>query len=82
MEILNLIEIKNNEVTGITSFVIPDEQLSSATIQEAEEYFTKRLKELNVADEDVIEDAIEDGVYQGANFSLSLVWSYADNIQF
>lgn len=82
MEILNLIEIKNNEVTGITSFVIPDEQLSSSTIQEAEAYFTKRLKELNVADEDVIEDAIEDGVYHGANFSLSLVWSYAENIQF
>jgi hypothetical protein len=43
---------------------------------------TDIINNFSFDDKGFIEDAIEDGIYHGANFSLSLVWSYADNIQF
>ena len=78
MEILNVIEVKNNDVVSIKSFDVVDEQLSGEVVEEAEQFFTDRLVQLNVINEEDIDNAIEDGCYHGANWSLSLVWSYID----
>ena len=75
MKILNVIEIINNDVITITSFDVVDEQLSDETVEEAEKFFANRLVQLNVINEKDIDNAIEDGCYHGANWSLSLVWS-------
>lgn len=78
MDILNVIEVKNNDVVKIESFDVVDDQLSGEIVEEAEQFFADRLVQLNVISEEDIDKAIEDGCYHGANWSLSLVWSHID----
>ena len=79
MDILNVIEVKNNDVVDITSFSVTDIQLMDDTIDDAERFFVIRLRSLNVINEDDINNAIEDGCYHGSNWSLSLIWSYVND---
>jgi len=79
MEILNVIEVKNNDVVGITSFNVIDEQLRDDTVDDAESFFAVKLRKLNIINEDDINNAIEDGCYHGSNWSLSLIWSYVND---
>jgi hypothetical protein len=82
MQVLNVIKVKNNVIDGVHSFAVIDDQLMDSVIDEAETFFTQLLRELvkDITDEE-IEDALDDGTYQGANYSLNLFWSYIHNAQ-
>lgn len=86
MKILNIIIIGETatSVTGglidIKSYVCTDEQLSDEVAQEAEEYFTSLLQGLGVNEED-IDSYIEDGFYKNDSQSISMVWTYPENLQ-
>jgi len=78
MSVINVVEVENNRVVGISSFAIIDPQEDGIVIQEAESCFAETLRQKGVS-EDVIEEAIEDEFYQMDFYSLSLVWSSINN---
>ncbi len=82
MQVLNIIKVKNNSIEEITSFGIIDDQLMDLVIDEVENSFIQSLKSLvNDITEEEIDDALDNGAYHGANYSLSLVWSDFNNVQ-
>ena len=76
MRVINVIYTKNGEVEELTSFGVFEEQLSNDVVKQAEEKFTEyvRSSEPDVSDED-LDMYCEDGIYSGANYSYSIVWS-------
>lgn len=86
MKILNIIIIGKTAtsvtrgVIDIKSYVCEDEQLSEEIVEEAENYFASLLQGLGV-DEDDIDSYIEDGFYENASQSISMVWTYPENLQ-
>lgn len=81
MEVINIIEVENNQITGLASFAVIDPQEDSAIVQEAENCFAETLRQRGVFDF-AIERAIEDGYHEhenlGIKYSLSLMWSSID----
>ena len=75
MEVLNVIEVINNKVIKVKSFIIDDNKGKHPKVTEAEKLFTEMALE-NGAREDEIETHIEDGYYEGgAEYCVNLVWS-------
>ena len=77
MRIINIIEIVDNNVQGIESFGIHEEQLKDDVVQQAEYAFKLKAIENGIMDDD-LESAIENGVYENGTYTLNLVWSYID----
>jgi hypothetical protein len=80
MRIINIIETAtdtaiNGGIIGIESFGVYEEQLSEDVVQEAENLFRQKAIE-NGANEDDLDDAIEDGYYTNGSYTISIVWSY------
>lgn len=86
MKILNIIVIGETTASvtrgliDLKSYVCEDEQLSNEVVEEAEEYFTSLLQGLGVSEDD-IDSYIEDGFYENASQSISMVWTYPENLQ-
>ena len=87
MRIINVIEIVDNNVQGITSYPIHEEQLSQDVVDEAEADFkTKAIENGCIAeDEDEWDEIIGDGYWSSdpfksaaGNYTVNLVWSYVD----
>jgi len=74
MRIISIIEIVDNNVQGIESFGIVEEQLSREVVEKAEYLFKKKAIENGIMDDD-IESAIENGTYENGNYAVNLVWS-------
>ncbi len=77
MRIINIIEIVDNNVQGIESFGIHEEQLKEEVVQQAEYAFKLKAVENGIMDDD-LESAIENGVYENGTYTVNLVWSYID----
>ena len=77
MRIINIIEIVDNNVQGIESFGIHEEQLKEDVVAQAEHAFKLKAVENGIMDDD-LESAIENGVYENGTYTLNLVWSYID----
>ena len=77
MRIINIIEIVDNNVQGIDSFGIHEEQLKEDVVQQAEHAFKLKAVENGIMDDD-LESAIENGVYENGTYTVNLVWSYID----
>ena len=80
MRIINIIETATDTtisggIIGIESFGVYEEQLSEDVVQQAENVFREKAIE-NGADEDILDDAIEDGYYTNGSYTISIVWSY------
>lgn len=86
MKILNIIVIGETTTSvtrgliDIKSYVCEDEQLSGEVAEEAEEYFASLLQGLGVKEDD-IDSYIEDGFYENEFQSISMVWTYPENLQ-
>lgn len=74
MRIISVVTVKKGIVDDLKSFGIFEEQLSDDVIKQAEKHFTDVALSFD-ADEDNIEDYIEDGYFEGENYSVNLVWS-------
>jgi len=74
MRIISVIVVKNGTVDSIDSFGIFEEQLADDVVKPAEKLFSEKCIEYG-ADENDLDDLIEDGCYAGGNFSINLVWS-------
>jgi len=74
MRTINIVEVKNGTVNNIESFGIYEDQFSNEIIEKAEEVFSNKCLEYG-AKEKRLFDYIEDGFYEGGNFSINLVWS-------
>ena len=76
MRVINIIEIVDNNVQGIESFGIVEEQLSSDIVREAEELFKAKARENGcfLTDEELVE-VIEDGHWESGTYAVNLVWS-------
>jgi len=74
METINVIEIVDNVVIGIESFLIEDEQLKNHIVEQAESRFRACAVE-NGAKEPELEYHLDDGYYTNENYGLCLTWS-------
>jgi hypothetical protein len=81
METINLIEIVDNMPIGIKSFSVPDIQLSGQVSAEAEEEFKKIALENGMKEEDW-DFWLEEGHFIKDNYSIWIIWSYPENIQY
>lgn len=96
MKIINVIVSHSEcSIISINSFAIVEEQLSDDVVQEAEQLYVEKCVELKYGDkinetkddlrernffrEDVSE-SLEDGYYEIGEHTVSLVWSYCENI--
>ena len=75
MDIINVIEVKDNVVHSIESYPIYEDQLRSDVIKKAEEDFTVKAMELG-ADVEHIDYLLEEGWWEVNNHSVNIVWSY------
>lgn len=80
MRVINIIESASDTaicggILGIESFGVYEEQLSKDVVQQAENLFKQKAIE-NGADEDELDDAIEDGYYTNGSYTISIFWSY------
>jgi hypothetical protein len=81
MDIINVIEVVDNGVLGIKSFIVEDEQISGEVVEEAERLFIKKINEnlgiggeLTAGEE---EKAVEDGWWEdGSGYAINLIWSH------
>ena len=86
MQILNLVIIGESPTSttrgliDLKTYVVEDEQLSGEVVKEAEDAFYSLLQGLGV-DEDDIDSYIEDGFYENGSQSISMVWTYPENLQ-
>jgi ferritin-like protein len=85
MEIINIIVVGETTISslGVVSvyyYVIEDAQLYGEVVGEAEEKFKSILEELGV-DEDTIEQSIMDRFYEKDGTTISIAWSYPENLQ-
>jgi hypothetical protein len=82
MRVVNVITNVDNAVKDIESFGVFEEQLADDVAKEAEDCFVKKLREFingDETDEQLIEDAIENGYYEDSTkgyFYICIVWSY------
>jgi len=74
MRIINVVVIKDGVVDNIDSFGVFEEQLSQDVVDAAQEHFRDKCREWG-ADEDDLDDYIEEGCYVGGNFSVCISWS-------
>lgn len=74
MRVVSVIVVKDGVVNDVQSFGVFEEQLSDDVVKPAEKLFSEKCVEYG-ADEDDLDDLIEDGCYAGGNFSINLVWS-------
>jgi hypothetical protein len=78
MRVINVIESVDNEILGMESFGIFEEQLSGEVVAKAEEHFAHLIsKDLgcNASDIEDLDTYIEDGVYVANDLSITIVWS-------
>jgi hypothetical protein len=75
MRIVNVIVIKEGIVDSIDSFGVFEEQLSEDVVEQAQELFREKCLEYS-ADEEKLDDYIEEGYYSGMNFSICITSSY------
>ena len=73
-EIINVIEMIDNSITSIESFIITNETEKQNKVDKAEKLFADKAKENGVG-ESSIEDLVEDGYFSSDNYSLFLTWS-------
>ena len=79
MQIINVIEVINNVVEGMSSFAIHEEQESQVVIEAAENHF-KAVMKVNYGDaysDEQLESFIEDGYFEDGNYSLNINSSYS-----
>ena len=80
MRVISVITVKDGTVNDMESFGIFEEQLSGDVVKLAEKLFSEKCIEYG-ADENDLDDLIEEGYYAGSNyyaggsFSINLVWS-------
>ena len=80
MRVISVITVKDGTVNDMESFSIFEEQLSGDVVKLAEKLFSEKCIEYG-ADENDLDDLIEEGYYAGSNyyaggnFSINLVWS-------
>lgn len=72
MEIINVIVIKEGIVYSCEAFIAKKKADIPLTNEAAEQSFTNKILEYG-AEEENIDDHIEDGYYAGGNFSICLV---------
>lgn len=82
MRVINVVEITDGVLLGITSFGVVDEQLSYEVVEEAEDHYVKCCRENGATDDEYdADDLIDMETYQNGNYSVSLYWTSVDNIQ-
>lgn len=74
MRIINVIEVVDNNVIGMQSFGVEDDQLSGEVVSQAEELFSKLAKE-NGAEENDIDEYIENGAFSENGYTVNICWS-------
>ena len=75
MRIINIIESKEGvSIFSIESFGIFEEQLSDEVVEKAEELFKEKASE-NGADEEDIDEALENGYFSIGEYTITIVWS-------
>jgi len=74
MRVINVVVIKEGVIDNIDSFGVFEEQLVEDVVKPAEELFKDKCREWG-AQEDDLDDYIEDGFYEGGNFSICISWS-------
>lgn len=77
--IVNVIEISDENITGIDTFVIPENIIPHSkeeqkTVNKAEKLFLAIAKE-NGMDEDDAEACLEDGCYENGTYKVLIFWS-------
>jgi hypothetical protein len=72
MDIINVIEVNDNVVLSVESFVIHEEQLSRDVVEAAEKYFKEKALE-NGADRYNFDE--EDDTFTNGTYSVQIVWS-------
>jgi hypothetical protein len=75
MRVINVIYVKNCEVEEITSFGVFEEQLSNDVVEQAEKHFANLIKKGSIVSDEEIEAALDNGIYEGVNYTYSIVWS-------
>lgn len=73
-KIINVVEVIDNSVSSVESFIIPDELQEKEIVARAEKLFTQKAQENGLGDGGV-EDAVEDGYYSQGDYYVSLTWS-------
>lgn len=75
--VINIIVVENNEVKDLESFPVWEEQLSDDVVEQAENHMKKKMIEYGADpnDEETLESYVEDGVYAGSDFSITLMWT-------
>ena len=80
MRVINVIECVENNVAGITSFGVFEEQLSQEVVEKAEEHFLKLVEEFigePLSEEDK-ERYLEDAYYEDSTkgyYYVCIIWS-------
>ena len=74
MRTINVIEVVDNNVIGMTSFGVFEEQLSNDIAKEAENHFAKLAKENGAEDIDM-DVYLENGAFSENGYTVNLVWS-------
>jgi hypothetical protein len=81
MRVINVVEVVENNVVGIESFGVFEEQLSQDVVDAAEKCFTAKVREFiggDETDEQTIEDALENGYYEDGTkgyYYVCIIWS-------
>lgn len=74
MRIINVVEMVDNSIISLRSYLIEEDQLSQEVIERAEEDFSNCAIE-NGCSEDEVDDFVENGNYLNDNYSVFLTWS-------
>jgi len=76
MRVINVIEIVDNNIQGIQSIGIFEEQLSQEIVEQAEEIFKAKARENGcILNDEELDEVIGDGYWESGNYAVNLVWS-------
>ena len=76
MRVINVVEIIENSVLGITSFGVFEEQLSQDVVEQAEKHYISCCRENGATEEEhTDEDLIDMETYENGSYSVCIHWS-------
>jgi len=73
-KIINVIEVINDSISSVESFIIPDNLQEKERVKAAEKLFSEKAIE-NGASKNDMEDLLDNGYYTQDNYGVFLVWS-------
>lgn len=75
--IVNVIEVIENSVSSVESFIVNSEAEEAEQVKKAEELFVAKCKEQGVGDEGEgnFEDCLEDGYFAQGDYYVCITWS-------